>query len=118
VTNTALWDLAENDEGVFDATGTFAVKCSYVINQGARMSMQLDGHVLKPSRGSKIPTNVQALVGLLYRAMPTELFDPNGHAMDTTYLDADLKIVRMTGPKFEGVRDIFIRRGSMEINPH
>jgi hypothetical protein len=54
---------------------------------------------------------------MLHRAMPKEMFDPNDHAMDTTYLDGDLRIVRLTGPKFEGVRDIFMRRGSMEINP-
>ena len=49
--------------------------------------------------------------------MPKEMFDPNDHAMDTTYLDTDLRIVRMTGPRFEGIRGIFIRRGSIEINP-
>lgn len=115
VTNTAIWDLAQ--DGIFDATGIFEAKCSYSINQGARMIMKLEDHLLKPARGSKIPRDVPALVGLLHRAMPTELFDPNEHAMDTTYLDGDLRIVRMTGPQFEGVRDIFIRRGSIEISP-
>lgn len=116
VTNTAIWDLAQQD-GIFDATGTFEAKCTYSINQGSRMIMELQDHLLKPARGSKIPSDVPALVGLLHRAMPTELFDPNDHAMDTTYLDGDLRIVRMTGPQFEGVRDIFIRRGSIEISP-
>jgi hypothetical protein len=101
----------------FDATGVFTVKCKYTINQGARMVMDLEDHVLEPARGSKIPKDVPALVGCLHRAMPTELFDPSEHAMDTTYLDTDLRIVRMTGPNFEGVRDIFIRRGSIVINP-
>lgn len=55
--------------------------------------------------------------GLLHRAIPKEMFDPNGHAMDTTYLDADLRIVRLTGPNHEGVRNIFIRKGSITINP-
>ena len=117
VTNIATWDLASEDDGNFDSTGTFSVVCSYSINQGARMVVDLKDHLLQPARGSKIPKDVEALVGLLHRAMPTEMFDPNDHAMDTTYLDTDLRIVRMTGPRFEGIRGIFIRRGSMEINP-
>jgi len=117
ITNQALWDLAEEIDGVFDATGTFSVVCSYSINQGARMVVDLNDHILKPSRGSKIPQDVQGLVGRLHNAMPKELFDPQDHAMDTTYLDADFRIVRMTGPRLEGVRDIFIRRGGLEIDP-
>jgi hypothetical protein len=117
VTNEVLWDLAEEGDGNFDVTGTFLVQCSYEINQGARMLLSLEDHVLKPSRGSKIPQDVQALVGLLHRAMPKELFDPSEHAADTTYLDGNLRIVRYTGPRLEGVRDIFIRRGALEVDP-
>ena len=117
ITNEATWDLAEHTSSIFDATGTFSVQCTYKINQGARMITDLQEHILQPSRGSKIPQDIPSLVGLLHRAMPKELFDPSEHAMDTTYLDGDLRIVRMTGPRFEGVRDIFIRRGSMEIHP-
>ena len=117
VVNVAQWDLAQGDDAIFDCSGTFSVVCSYEINQGARMIMELKDHVIKILPGSTVPQDVQALVGLLHRAMPTELFDPNEHAMDATYLDGDLRIVRMTGPSFEGVRNIFIRSGSMEINP-
>ncbi|KAG7365295.1 plastid lipid-associated PAP/fibrillin family protein [Nitzschia inconspicua] len=117
ICNEATWDLSQDENGIFDASGTFAVKCSYTINQGARMVVDLDDHVLELAKGSAVPKDVQGLVGLLHRAIPKELFDPNDHAMDTTYLDGDLRIVRMTGPRLEGVRDIFIRRGSMEINP-
>jgi hypothetical protein len=116
VTNQVTWDLA--DDGIaFDASGTFTVKCSYQINQGARMVMDLEDHIIELAKGSVVPKDVQSLVGRLYRAMPKELFDPSDHAVDTTYLDGDLRIARMTGPRFEAVRDIFIRRGSMEINP-
>lgn len=81
------------------------------------MVIDVDEHVMELARGSKLPENVPAVVGTLSRVMPAEMFDPSEHAMDTTYLDGDLRIVRMTGPKFEGNRDIFIRQGSMEINP-
>lgn len=117
ITNQAVWDLAEDEDFVFDSTGSFSAVCSYSINQGARMVVDLEEHVLKPARGSKIPKDVQGLVGRLHRAMPKEMFDPNNHAIDTTYLDADLRIARMTGPRLEGVRDIFIRRGSLEVDP-
>ena len=121
VTNRALWDLAqdtaESGDSVFDATGTFSVQCTYEINQGARMLLTLQDHVLQPARGSKIPTDVPALVGLLHQSMPKELFDPSEHAVDTTYLDGNLKIARYTGPRLEGVRDIFIRRGALEVDP-
>jgi len=135
ITNRALWDLSEegneDDEykggfsfatttdsaSSFDCTGTFSVLCDYHINQGSRMIMELKDHVLRPAKGSPIPKDVPTLVGRLHRAMPLEMFDPNQHAIDTTYLDADLRIVRMTGPRLEGVRDIFIRSGSLQIDP-
>lgn len=117
ITNQALWDLAEDQDGVFDCSGTFSVKCSYSINQGARMVVDLDDHVLNLAKGSKVPSDAQGLVGRLHKAMPKEMFDPQDHAIDTTYMDADLRIVRMTGPRLEGVRDIFIRRGGLEIDP-
>jgi hypothetical protein len=116
LTNVATFDFAE-DGTTFDMTGTFSVKCTYQINQGARMDCKLEDFILEPAKGSRIPTDVPSLVGMLHRSMPMEMFDPNQHAMDTTYLDGDLKIVRLTGHKFEGVRDIFIRRGSMMIDP-
>ena len=117
VVNEATWDFAENHNGFFDCSGSFTIKCSYSINQGARMLVTLDDHVLALAKGSAVPQDFQSLVGLLHRAIPTELFDPSEHAIDTTYLDGDLRIVRMTGPRFEAERDIFIRRGSIEISP-
>jgi hypothetical protein len=116
VANQVSWELAE--DGInFDASGTFTILCNYEINQGARLLLTRDDSVVRLSKGSALPKDIENLVGLLNRAMPKELFDPDDHAMDTTYLDGDLRIVRMTGPKFEGVRDIFIRRNSMVINP-
>lgn len=116
LTNLATWDYAE-DEATFDASGNFNIKCSYSINQGARMVIDLDDHELRLAKGSNVPSDVPEVVGLLNRAIPKELFDPNNHAMDTTYLDADLRIVRLTGPTHEGVRNIFMRKDTLEIQP-
>lgn len=109
--NSATWDLAEQGDARFGATGTFSIICSYRITQGARRIIEVQDHVLEPARGSSIPENVPALVGLLHRSIPRELFDPSDHAIDVTYLDANVKIVRYTGRTLEGVRDIFIRQG-------
>lgn len=117
LTNKASWDLAQ-DGVTFDARGSFASATSYKINQGARMTIGND-HDLKIelSKGSVVPNDTQELVGLIHRAMPTELFDSTDLAMDTTYLDTDIKIVRFTGARHEGVRNIFMRKGLIEINP-
>ena len=122
VVTQATWAWAEDHTAMtlprsFDTSGTFSIKCSYSIEEGARMIMELNQHVIELAKGTPIPKEPEVLVSMLYKAIPTELFDPNDHAMDTTYLDGDLRIVRMTGPKFEAVRDIFIRRGSVQINP-
>jgi hypothetical protein len=117
LTTEATWDLAQQGDAVFDASGTFSVVCPYRINQGARMIVSLQDHVLKLAPGSVVPDDVEGLVGLLHRSMPKELFDPSEHGVDPTYLDADMKIVRYTGPRLEGVRDIFIRRGSLVVDP-
>lgn len=117
IVNKALWDLAEDADASFDATGTFTIKCSYNINQGARMIVDLEDHILEPARGSTIPNDVQGLVGLLHRSMPKELFDPSGHAIDTTFMDADVRIVRYTGARFEGCRDVWIRTSAFQLDP-
>ncbi|KAL3784279.1 hypothetical protein ACHAW5_010099 [Stephanodiscus triporus] len=116
LTNVARWDYAE-DEDAFDANGNFSIKCSYSISRGSRMAVDLNDRELRPAWGSKIPEDVPTMVGYLHRAIPGEIFDPDGHSMDTTYLDANLRIVRLTGPNHEGVRNVFMRNGSLEISP-
>lgn len=68
-------------------------------------------------KGSAVPDDTQELVQLIHRAMPTEMFDPSDLAIDTTYLDTDIRIIRYTGARHEGVRNIFMRKGLIEINP-
>mmetsp|Transcript_16685 Transcript_16685/g.23520 ORF Transcript_16685/g.23520 Transcript_16685/m.23520 type:complete len:328 (-) Transcript_16685:225-1208(-) len=102
----------------FDISGTLSVVCNYNINQGSRMVIEFhDQYELKLAKGSKVPKNVPRLMALIKRSVPTELFRPGDHAIDTTYGDLDLRIVRMVGPQHEGVRDVFIRRGSFVLNP-
>lgn len=117
LTNEATWDLSE-DGTAFESRGKFTSSITYNINQGARMTINEDHDLtVNLAKGSKLPSDTQELVGLIRRAMPVELFDPSDLALDTTYLDTELRIVRFTGERHEGVRNIFIRRGAVEINP-
>lgn len=115
VSNEVSWEYAE-DGILFDVSGSFTVVCGYEINRGARLELTLQDSILKLARGSTVPEDIESLIGLMNRAMPKELFDPSNHAVDTTYLDGDMRITRMTGPRFEGVRDIFVRRGSIKLH--
>jgi len=132
VVNSAKWDYYAQDDNdddddtntnqqqQFNTNGNFNIKCSYSINQGARMVLELNEHEVRPSKSTSSKTiqskDVPKLVGLLHRSIPAEIFDPNNHAADCTYLDADIRIVRMTGDKHEGVRNIWMRKGSLEIS--
>eukprot|EP01083_Nonionella_stella_P247997 859147_1 len=93
---TSSGAIAASHPVQFDCSGTFAVKCKYEINQGARMMIppseddqgkEEEDNILSLSKGSNIPSDIPKLVGLLHRNMPRELFDPKEHIMDTTYLD-------------------------------
>jgi hypothetical protein len=121
IVNMAQWDLKsdelDNPNGEWNCFGTFSATCDYQIQQGSRMMMQLKDHKIELLPGSMVPQNLTALVGLLHRSMPAEMFDPSHHSMDTTYMDAEFRIVRMTGVMYEGVRNIFMRTSSFVINP-
>mmetsp|Transcript_24831 Transcript_24831/g.28606 ORF Transcript_24831/g.28606 Transcript_24831/m.28606 type:complete len:343 (+) Transcript_24831:73-1101(+) len=121
LTNTVIFDYAD-DSGMspqltFDITGKFDVKCSYEMNQGiSRYNITLNDHTLDLP-GEKRPRDLNKMVQTLMRAMPSELFDPNNIAVDTTFCDSDLRIVRYTGDRYEGYRNLFIRRGQVMVDP-
>jgi PAP_fibrillin len=121
IVNTAQWDLrseeSDDSNGGWNCYGTFSATCDYHIHHGARMTMQLRDHKIELLPGSKVPQDLQALVGLIHRSIPAEMFDPSNHSMDTTYMDAEFRIVRMTGATHEGVRNIFMRSSGFAINP-
>ena len=117
LTTTATWDLAEHTPGHFGTTGTFKVHSPYTLPVGgARMVLPVDppDHMLQITSGP-VPTDPSATVGYLFRSLPASLFDASDHGVDTTYMDATVRMVRYSGATLEGVRDIFMRVGSMEI---
>jgi hypothetical protein len=69
---------------------------------------------LSISKGSNHPKDPQTLVAWIRKVMPTELFDPSTLAMDTTFVDPDIRIVRWTGsPLYEGIRHVYVRRETL-----
>lgn len=76
ITNILDWRLL--DEGI---DGRLEVGCDYKFDPRGRMDASLLIHRLVPK---KMPSDPQELVKLLRRAMPHELFNPDGHALETT----------------------------------
>ena len=111
----ASWDYLEQDEGNGYIHGVFTSNTSYTIVQGSRVSMGNDCDLsLSISKGSKSPNDPQTLIAWIRKFMPSEMFDPTHLALDTTFVDPDLRIVRFTGSKlYEGVRHVYIRRESL-----
>jgi hypothetical protein len=63
-----------------------------------------------------LPDDIHGLVHKLQESIAEEFFNPCQLGVDTTYLDADLRIVRYTGSKrLEGVRNIFHRSHSPPV---
>ena len=117
VSNSATWALVD-DGPTFDCRGCFSSTLPYDINQGSRLSLGDDLDLkVEIEKGYNPPKDFNNLVLLLQRAMPTEMFDSRDLSLDTTYVDADIRISRFTGSKHEGVRNIFMRKGAFEINP-
>jgi hypothetical protein len=111
ITNTCLWELSQKDDGHFDCRGSFHIKGNYTLTSNGRLVWHPESvdRTLLLSPGSARPNNASQLVQWLQRSLAKELFDPTQHAVDTTYLDANVRIVRYSGPRFEGVRNIFVR---------
>lgn len=79
---------------------------------GSRLFLNVKDRVLKVASRT-LPEDVHGLVNKLQLSIAEEFFDPCHLGVDTTFLDADMRIVRYTGSKrLEGVRNIFIRSHS------
>jgi len=109
--NTVHWKFLEtaNHRG---CTGDLMVKGSFHLNSQGNMVVQLDEHVLSPV--GPVPDNVEELVMTLQRSVPFESFDPDESIQQITYLDTELRIVRISGGgsggRFSAVKNIFIKK--------
>jgi len=108
VSTIAAWDYAQNYEydpdyytpPTFDVSGTLSVKSDYSMSSkgAARMETTLKDHELELKKGSQVPPmdKFSEIFSMINKAMPTELFDPSDLAADTTYIDGDVRIMRLT----------------------
>lgn len=76
LTNVMVWRLLDED-----LSGRFEVDCGYRLDPKGRMNVSVRDHRLLPD---KMPQDPQALVHLVQRAMPREMFNPDKHALDIT----------------------------------
>jgi hypothetical protein len=116
LTTMAMWEYSEYANGIFDCSGSFAICSLYRMTpQSTRMDQfqMANQPVLRLQKGSKLPSDVPRIVQLLHRSMPAELLDMmtiHNVIVDTTYVDAVMKIVRYSGPnQMEGIRNVFVR---------
>jgi hypothetical protein len=137
LTTTARWDYSDQADGTFGCSGTFTWRAAYQMPAQStrldRFQSSVDPPVLRLQKGSALPTDVSAVVKLLHRSIPAELLllgryddgttttttttqqQQQQHlAVDTTYVDATLKIVRysssITLHQLDGVRNVFVRQ--------
>jgi len=116
VNHRASWNFLddEEDEGSY-TYGVFTSNTPYNIGQGSRISFGSQCDLsLSISKGSKSPKDPQMLVAWIRKVLPTEMFDPSNLALDTTFLDPDLRIIRFAGStQYEGLRHVYIRRETL-----
>jgi hypothetical protein len=126
LTTTVAWDYAEQADGRFGCSGTFALRTSYRMPPGSTRLQPIvvsendtttPPPVLRLAKGSDLPSDVSTIVALLRRSVPVELFEPvsSSHvveAVDVTYVDAHVKICRYSGggTMMEGVRNVYVRQ--------
>lgn len=122
ISNKVQWELITKSENANEQddilTGFFESKSQYeLVNQSTRLFLTLKGHGLD-NKSKRVPTGseINGLIPRFIDGMTFELFDPNGLSMDTTYIDADMRIVRYTaeGRNSEGVRNVFLRQITQE----
>ncbi|CAM9201080.1 unnamed protein product [Choristocarpus tenellus] len=101
LTNFVRWEKA--DEG---CDGMLEVGCDYKLDNQGLMLVEVTGHRLLPE---KMPDDPQDLVMQLQQGMPPEVFAPNKNGFATIYLDADIRIILVDGPRYQKKVNVFVR---------
>ena len=104
-----LLDVFSGSSDDMLSSGELLVRSRYTITTKGQLSISLDEHVLMPL-GDKLPEDPQELVMSMQRTVPFDFFDPDEATFSITYLDPELKIVRVAGKKFVGVVNLFIKK--------
>lgn len=86
-------------------TGDLIVKSNYTVTPNGKLEVTLDEHILLPLI---VPDDVEALVSLIQRSVPIEIFDPDGTTFYDTYLSPELRITRIIGSTWSKV-NVFVK---------
>jgi hypothetical protein len=109
--NNIQWSLSDpgaekSETGRYH--GSFLVKCGYELTSRGDMYIQLREHILAPV--GELPQDIEGLVMDLQRSIPFESFDPAESYHATTYMDTDLRVVRINGDRFRSIINIFTKK--------
>lgn len=88
-------------------TGELHVDSGYKLTSKGIMSVALEEHRLHADMS---PDHAESLIMAIQRTVPIELFDPDECSIETTYVDPQIRIVRVTVPRlFAPVINIYSR---------
>lgn len=114
VENAIHWRLLDSSSPELETSyyrGDLIVKCSFDLNSQGNMILMLDEHVLTPE--GPVPDDVEGLIMSLQRSVPFESFDPNESVQQITYLDTELRIMRISdggaSGRFANIKNVFVR---------
>lgn len=101
-------------EWIAKVRGVLRIGCEYEFIGPARIQIALLAHTVRLD--SAPVGDMQEMVAELQRALPPEIFDPSGIA-DHTVLAPHVRVSRFVGPRLAGVRDVFVRSGTIVADP-
>lgn len=114
VENKIFWSLdqsgnhgdSQTQQGSSIACGNLYVRSNFDITPKGSIALELQEHVLMPD---KLPRDPEALIMGLQRTVPFNFFDPHESIMSHSYVDPEIRIARVTGAKFVGIFNVFVR---------
>ena len=103
--NKISWrlDRATGDAG----SGVLEVRCDYAVSTKGALNVALQEHVLSIEQ---LPLDAEEVIMTMQRCVPFQTFDPDGAAMQTTFVDPWLRVTRISGELFHNLFEIHTRR--------
>ncbi len=103
IVNKIAWRLKSSSDIL--GTGDLIVKSDYTITPKGNLEVILNEHILLPVI---VPDDLEALVSLIQRSVPFEIFDPDDTTFYNTYISPELRITRVVGSKWSKV-NVFVK---------
>lgn len=112
ITLEAIWQFSEGSQ---PCIGLFTVRCPYKVTTSGDVKLENatePEYILEPREGPKL-NNPQELVVLLQRAIPREMFEPEGATQHIAFMDDSLRITYVFGGKHPAARHIHLKSESI-----